>query len=42
MIYVVEMGSGVMIYISVLLKTGLAIQKLMVGIHRHTDKKETA
>jgi hypothetical protein len=33
-----EMGSGAMIYIQSFIKTGLAIQKLMWGIHRqHGD-----
>jgi hypothetical protein len=31
--YAVEMGSGAMMYI----KIGSAIQKLMGGIHRHTN-----
>jgi hypothetical protein len=35
--YAVEMGSGAMIYIPSFIKTGLAIQKLTRGIHRHTD-----
>jgi hypothetical protein len=35
--YAVEMGSGVMTYISSFIKTGSAIQKLNGGIHRHTD-----
>jgi hypothetical protein len=29
--YVIEMGSGAMIYISSLMKIGSAIQKLMIG-----------
>jgi hypothetical protein len=35
--YAVEMGSGAMIYISVFIKIVLGIQKLLWGIHRHTD-----
>jgi hypothetical protein len=34
--YAVEMGSGAMMYITSLIKTGLGIQKL---IHRHADNK---
>jgi hypothetical protein len=37
--YAVEIGSGAMIYIPSFIKTGSGIQKLMGGIHRHTDKK---
>jgi hypothetical protein len=33
----VEMGSGVMIYIPSFIKTGSGIQKLLGGIHIHTD-----
>jgi hypothetical protein len=35
--YAVEMDSGAMTYISSFIKTGSAIQKLIRGIHRHTD-----
>jgi hypothetical protein len=35
--YAVEMGSGAMIYITSFTKMGLGIQKLIGGIHRHTD-----
>jgi hypothetical protein len=40
--YAVEMGSGAMIYIPSSIKIGLAIQKLIVGIHKHTDSMEFA
>jgi hypothetical protein len=33
----VEMGSGAMIYIPSFIKIGSGIQKLVGGIHRHTD-----
>jgi hypothetical protein len=33
----VEMDSGAMIYIPSFIKTGSGIQKLIVGINRHTD-----
>jgi hypothetical protein len=32
-----EMGSGVMIYIPSVIQIGSDIQKLIRGIHRHTD-----
>jgi hypothetical protein len=35
--YTVEMGSGAMIYISSFIKIGSGIQKLIDGIHRHTQ-----
>jgi hypothetical protein len=35
--YVVEIGSGVMIYMSNFIKIGSDIEKLMGGIHRHTN-----
>jgi hypothetical protein len=35
--YAVEMGSGAMLYIPNLIKIGSGIQKLLRGIHRHTD-----
>jgi hypothetical protein len=34
---VVEMGSDAMIYIPSFMKIDSGIQKLRVGIHRHTD-----
>jgi hypothetical protein len=38
MMYAVEMGSGAMIY-SYIYQTGSGIQKLIEGIHRHTDRQ---
>jgi hypothetical protein len=38
--YAVEMGLGAIIYISNFMKSGLAIQKLIRGIHKHTDYME--
>jgi hypothetical protein len=35
----VEMGSVAMTYISSFIKIGSGIQKLIGGIHRHTDSK---
>jgi hypothetical protein len=35
--YTVEMGSGVMIYVPSFIKIGSGIQKLIGGIHRHTQ-----
>jgi hypothetical protein len=35
--YAVEMGSAGMMYIPSLIKTCSTIQKLIRGIHRHTD-----
>jgi hypothetical protein len=35
--YAVEMGSVAMIYIPSFIKIGSGIQKLVGGIHRHTD-----
>jgi hypothetical protein len=35
--YAVEIGSGAMIYIPSFIKIGSGIQKLIRGIHRHTD-----
>jgi hypothetical protein len=35
--YAVEMDSGAMIYIPSFIKIGSDIQKLIVGIHRHTE-----
>jgi hypothetical protein len=37
--YVVEMGSGVMIYIPSFIKTGSGIRKLMEGDYKDTHKK---
>jgi hypothetical protein len=36
--YVVEMGSVAMTYILGFIKIGSGIQKLIGGIHRHTDR----
>jgi hypothetical protein len=36
------MGSGAMIYIPNFIEIGSGIQKLLWGIHRHTDRKEIA
>jgi hypothetical protein len=36
----VEMGSGAMMYIPNFMKIGSGIQKLIWGIHRHTDSME--
>jgi hypothetical protein len=38
--YVVEIGSGFLIYIPSLIKIGSGIKKLIGGIHRHTDSME--
>jgi hypothetical protein len=35
--YAIEMGSGAMIHIPSFIKVGSGIQKLVGGIHRHTD-----
>jgi hypothetical protein len=35
--YAVEMGSGAIIYIPSFIKIGSGIQKLIGGIHGHTD-----
>jgi hypothetical protein len=35
--YAVRMGSGAIIHIPRFINTGSGFQKLMVGIHRHTD-----
>jgi hypothetical protein len=37
--YFLEIGPGSMIYITDLIKIGSGVQKLMRGIHRHTDSK---
>jgi hypothetical protein len=36
--YAVETGSGAMIYILGFIEIGSGIQKLIGGIHRHTDR----
>jgi hypothetical protein len=36
--YAIEMGSGVMIYMPSFINIGSGIQKLIRGIHRHTDR----
>jgi hypothetical protein len=38
--YAVEMGLDAMIYIPSFIKICQGIQKLLGGIHRHTDSKE--
>jgi hypothetical protein len=40
--YAVEIGSGAVIYIPSFIKIGSCIQKLIRGIHRHTDSIEIA
>jgi hypothetical protein len=40
--YAVETGSGAVIYIPSFVKIGSGIQKLIGGIHRHTDRMEVA
>jgi hypothetical protein len=40
--YAVGMGSGAKIYIPSFIKIGSAIQKLIGGIHRHTDSMDMA
>jgi hypothetical protein len=40
--YTVEMGSGVTVYIPSFINSGTGIQKLIRGIHRHTDRIEIA
>jgi hypothetical protein len=37
--YAVEISPGTMIYIPSFIQIGSGIQKLVVGIHRHTDRK---
>jgi hypothetical protein len=37
--YAAEMGSGAVLYIPSFIKICSGIQKLMGGIHRHTDSK---
>jgi hypothetical protein len=38
--YAIEMGSVDIIYIPSFIKIGSGIQKLIEGIHRHTDRME--
>jgi hypothetical protein len=40
--YAVEMGSGAMLYIPSFIQIGSDIQKLIGGIHKHTDSMEIA
>jgi hypothetical protein len=40
--YTVEMGSDAMIYTPSFIKIGLGTQKLIRGIHRHTDSMAIA
>jgi hypothetical protein len=40
--YAVEMGSGAIICIPSFIKIGSGIQKLIRGIHRHTDSIKMA
>jgi hypothetical protein len=40
--YALKMGSGAMTCIISTINIGSRIQKLIKGIHRHTDKKEFA
>jgi hypothetical protein len=40
--YEVEMGSGAIIYIPSFIQIGSGIQRLIDGIHRHTDSTEIA
>jgi hypothetical protein len=37
--YIVEMGSVAIVYIPSLIKIGPGIQKLIGGIHKHTESK---
>jgi hypothetical protein len=37
--YAVEMGSGAVIYIPSFINIGSGIQKIIGGIHRHTDRQ---
>jgi hypothetical protein len=37
--YAVAMGSGAVIYIPSSIKTGSGSEKLISGIHRHTDSR---
>jgi hypothetical protein len=38
--YAIEVGSGAIIYIPSFIKIGSGIQKLIRGIHRHTNRME--
>jgi hypothetical protein len=38
--YAVEMGSSAIMYMPGFIKIGSGIQKLIGGIHRHTDSME--
>jgi hypothetical protein len=40
--YAVEIASGAMLYIPSFIKTASGIQKLIEGIHRHTDSMAIA
>jgi hypothetical protein len=40
--YDIEVDIGAMIYIPSLIKNGSGIQKLIWGIHRHTDRMQIA
>jgi hypothetical protein len=40
--YAVEVDSGAMIYIPSFIRIGSGIQKLIGGIHRHTNSMEIA
>jgi hypothetical protein len=40
--HAIEMDSGGMLYIPSFMKIGSGIQKVIVGIHRHTDSKMIA
>jgi hypothetical protein len=40
--YAVEMGSVAMIYIPSFIKIGPGMQKMIGGIHKHTDRMEIA
>jgi hypothetical protein len=40
--YAAEMGSSAVIYKPNFIKTGSAIQKLIEGVHRHTERMEIA
>jgi hypothetical protein len=40
--YAVEVGLGAMVYIPSFVKIGSGIQKLIRGIHRHTNRMEIA
>jgi hypothetical protein len=40
--YAVEMGSGAMMYVPSFIKICSGMQKLLGGIHSHTDRREIA